>query len=268
MATSDLPLIGIPACTRTIEGHPFNIVGEKYIAAVVDGAGGLPLVIPSLPTPLDPDAVLDVLDGLLVTGSPSNVHPGRYGGEASRPGTLHDEQRDATTLPLIARAIARGVPVFAICRGFQELNVTLGGTLVQNVHEIDGRLDHRAAEDQPIPVKYGPAHPVRLTPGGVFEGLVGAGEIAVNSIHAQGIDRLAPGLRIEAVAPDGQIEAVTVVDAPGLVLAVQWHPEWRASENPVSMRLFQAFGDAVRMYAAARRAGAASAGKGRAHVAA
>lgn len=253
MASSDLPLIGIPACARVIEGHPFNICGEKYIAAVVDGARCLPLIIPALPVPLDPDRLLDALDGLLITGSPSNVHPARYGGEASRPGTLHDEQRDATTLPLIARAIARGVPLFAICRGFQELNVTMGGTLFQQVHEIEGRLDHRAPDDQPIPVKYGPAHQVRLAGGGLFESLLGPGDVTVNSIHSQGIDRLAPGLAVEATAPDGQIEAVTVVDAPGLVIAVQWHPEWRATDNQASMRLFKAFGDAARERAARRR---------------
>lgn len=270
MANGNPPLVGIPACARTIDGHPFNIVGEKYIAAVVDGAHCLPLLIPVLPTPLEADALLDALDGLLITGSPSNVHPSRYGGEASRPGTLHDEQRDATTLPLIARAVARGVPVFAICRGFQELNVTMGGTLFQNVHEIEGRLDHRAPEGEPIPVKYGPAHEASLAEGGLFREILEASSITVNSVHAQGIDRLAPGLKVEATAPDGTIEAVTVADAPGFVLAVQWHPEWRATENPVSMRLFQAFGRAVRAHAAARRApGEALSGEqGRDHVAA
>ncbi|MDD3445109.1 MAG: gamma-glutamyl-gamma-aminobutyrate hydrolase family protein, partial [Zavarzinia sp.] len=240
MATISAPLIGIPACARSMDGHPFNVVGEKYIAAA-QAAGGLPLLIPSLPEPLAPDAVLDALDALLITGSPSNVHPARYQGEASRPGTMHDEQRDATTLPLIRAAIARGMPVLAICRGHQELNVTLGGTLFQHVHEIPGRLDHRAPEGKSIPEQYAPAHKVSVTPGGRLEHLVGEREFMVNSLHGQAIDRLAPGLRVEAVAPDGTIEAVSAPDAPGFLLSVQWHPEWRALENPVSMRLLGAF---------------------------
>ncbi|MFZ2869088.1 gamma-glutamyl-gamma-aminobutyrate hydrolase family protein [Zavarzinia sp.] len=253
MCDAPLPVIGIPACTRAIEGHPFNIVGEKYIAAAAEAARCLPLLIPSLSPPLPVEAVLDRLDGLLFTGSPSNVHPARYQGEASRPGTLHDEQRDATTLPLISAAIARGLPVFAICRGHQELNVALGGSLFQHVHEGPGRLDHRAPEDQPIEVKYGPAHPVAVTPGGLFERLTGEHGFIVNSLHGQAIDRLAPTLRVEATAPDGTIEAVTAPDAPGLVISVQWHPEWKALDNPVSMRLFEAFGAAARQHAAKRK---------------
>ncbi len=255
MTRNITPVVGVPACARVIEGHPFNVVGEKYIAAVAEAAGCLPLLIPSLPVPLDLEAVLGAVDGLLVTGSPSNVHPARYQGEASRPGTLHDEQRDATTLPLIAAAIARGMPVFAICRGHQELNVTLGGTLFQHVQELPGRLDHRAPDGEPIAVKYGPAHKVTVTPGGLLARLTGLTEFEVNSLHSQAIDRVAPGLAVEAIAPDGTIEAVTAPDAPGLVIAVQWHPEWRALENPVSMRLFEAFGEAARQYASRPRRG-------------
>lgn len=253
MARSIAPIIGIPACTRALDGHPFNVVGEKYIAAAAYAAKGLPLLIPSLPEPMPPEAVLDAIDALLVTGSPSNIHPARYQGEASRPGTQHDEQRDATTLPLIAAAIARAMPVFAICRGHQELNVTLGGTLFQHVHELPGRLDHRAPEGKPIPEQYGPAHKITMTPGGLLERLIGAPEAMVNSLHGQAIDRLAPALKVEALAPDGTIEAVSAPDAPGFLVSVQWHPEWRALENPVSMRLFDAFGAAARHYAEKRK---------------
>lgn len=253
MSDTQLPVIGVPACARSIEGHPFNTVGEKYLAAVSEVALALPLVVPCLPRPLPPDALLDTLDGLLFTGSPSNVHPARYQGEASRPGTLHDEQRDATTLPLIVGAIARGMPVFCICRGHQELNVALGGTLFQHVQELPGRMDHRAPEDQPIEIKYAPAHEITVTPGGLLERLTGLGAFKVNSLHGQAIDRVAPGLRVEAVAPDGTIEAVTAPDAPGLVISVQWHPEWKALDNPVSRNLFEAFGAAARAYAAKRK---------------
>lgn len=243
------PVVGIPCCARHIDPHPFHIVGDKYIRAVSDGAGALPLLIPALGDALDPAVTLPRLDGLLITGSPSNVHPDRYGGPASAAGTEHDPERDATTLPLIRAAVAAGVPVLAICRGLQELNVALGGTLHQKVHEVPGRHDHRADDSQPIDVQYGPAHPVFLTQGGYLTGLFETEEITVNSIHHQGIDRLAAGLTVEAVAADGQIEAVRATD-PAFAVAVQWHPEWRFADNPQSVKLFAAFGEAVRRHAA------------------
>ncbi|UEM03083.1 gamma-glutamyl-gamma-aminobutyrate hydrolase family protein [Skermanella rosea] len=251
-ASKPLPLVGIPACIRPLGHHPFHIAGDKYIRAVSDGAGALPMVIPALGGSLDLEDLVARLDGLLVTGSPSNVEPARYGGPASIAGTLHDPDRDATTLPLIRAAIAAAVPVLAICRGIQELNVALGGTLHQRVQELPGRLDHRADDTRPVEEQYAKVHPVRLTPGGVLAGIVadgagdgaGTGEIRVNSIHAQAIDRLADGLSVEAVAPDGIIEAVSVTGAAAFALAVQWHPEWRFWECPDSTALFRAFGAA------------------------
>jgi putative glutamine amidotransferase len=241
------PVIGIPACLVPREGFGFHQVGDKYVDGVLDGAGGLPLIIPALGPRLDFDALLAELDGLLMTGSPSNVEPHHYGGPASRPDSLCDPARDATTLPLIRRALELAVPLLAICRGLQELNVALGGTLHQEVHELPGRLDHRSDKTVSPPERYRLVHPVRLTPDGQLCKLLdGARTIEVNSLHAQAIDRLAAGLAVEALAPDGTIEAVRVAHAPGFALAVQWHPEWRVLENPTSRRLFAAFGAACR----------------------
>jgi len=248
---SPLPVVGVPCCATMLGGHAFHIVGDKYLRAVSEGAGALPLAIPALGTWYDFDDLLARLDGLLITGSRSNVEPHHYGGPASRPGTKHDADRDATNLPLIRRAVHGGVPVLAICRGIQELNVALGGTLHQEVHELSGRTDHRAG-DRPVEEQYGPAHPVRLIEGGRLAALFGTTEIVVNSLHAQGIDRPSSHLAVEAVAPDGTIEAVHVIDAPAFAVGVQWHPEWRFRDNPQSVALFRAFGEAVRQRAAAR----------------
>ncbi len=243
-----LPTIGIPSCVREIRETPFHVVGAKYIRAVAEAAGGLPLLIPALGAAVDPADLVTRFDGLLITGSPSNVEPHHYAGEPSIEGTLHDAERDATTLPLIRSAIAAGLPVLAICRGIQELNVAMGGTLHQRVHELPGRLNHRSPPGT-VEEKYAhQAHPVALTAGGFFERLAGRREIMVNSLHSQGIDRLAPGLVVEAVAPDGQIEAVRASAAP-FVIGVQWHPEFRIAENPVSTALFAAFGGACRAHA-------------------
>jgi putative glutamine amidotransferase len=247
------PLIGIPACVRILDDHPFHVVGEKYITAVTLGADGVPLIVPSLGAAHDIDDLVDRLDGLLVTGSPSNVDPALYGASLSRPESPSDPARDATTLPLIRRAIQVGLPVFGICRGIQELNVALGGTLHQEVHNLPGKLDHRALKDVGFDARYAPRHGVELVAGGALAGLLGKGPIMVNSLHWQAIDRVAEPLRIEGTAPDGVIEAVSARDAPGFVLAVQWHPEYRIRENPVSVALFAAFGEAARSYAAARR---------------
>jgi len=239
------PLIGIPADRRIVGHHAFHMVGEKYARAVLEAAGAAPLLIPSLAEELGFDELLERLDGLLFTGSPSNVEPHRYQGKPSDPGTLHDPARDATTLPLIRKAVQSGVPVFGICRGFQEMNVAFGGTLHQKLHEIPGHLDHRDDESQPLEVQYGPAHEVTLEPGGVLRSLAAGDRIRVNSLHSQGIDRLGGELAVEARAPDGVIEAFRVARARRFALAVQWHPEWHAMKNPFSRALFAAFGQAA-----------------------
>ena len=252
MSEASVPLIGLPACARQIGIHPFHVVGDKYMRAVAEAAGGLPLTLPAFGAALDFDTVLDRFDGLLFTGSPSNVEPEHYDGAPSADGTLHDPERDATTLPLIRTAIDRGVPIFCICRGFQELNVALGGSLHQEVHRVPGRIDHRSDESEPRDVQYGPAHEVTLAEGGLLASLWPSTEVAVNSLHAQGIDRLARRLSVEATAPDGQIEAVRVNDAPSFALGVQWHPEWKVRDDPFSMAIFSAFGEATRDRAASR----------------
>lgn len=244
------PIIGIPCDRRMVGPHPFHMVGEKYIAAVREATGALPLLIPVLDAPIAPAEILAGVDGLLFTGSYSNVAPNLYGGPAPRAGVLQDEHRDATTLPLMRAAIDAGLPSFCICRGFQELNVVLGGSLHQHLGEVPGRFSHSESKSASLDAQYGPAHDVRLTEGGILSALLGQDRIMVNSLHEQGIDRLAPPLAVEAVADDGTIEAVSLPGANGFLLGVQWHPEWRWSENPVSRALFRAFGEAVAAHAA------------------
>ena len=253
---SRLPLIGVTACTKQIGLHSYHISGDKYVRAVAVAAKGLPLILPSLAELLDPAELLSSLDGLLFTGSPSNVEPDYYGGPASLPGTAHDPERDRTTLPLIRAAVAAGVPVLGICRGFQEMNVAFGGSLHQQVHEVGTFMDHREQSNEPIEVQYGPSHTMHIQPGGVLAGLGLPSEIEVNSIHGQGVERLAPGLRIEALAPDGLIEAISVEAGAGFALGVQWHPEWQVTSNPHYLAIFQAFGDACRTRATHRDADA------------
>ncbi len=243
----DPPVIGVSACLKMGEHAPFHSVIDRYVEAVRVGAGALPVILPALGTAAALDALLARLDGVLLTGSPSNVCPSHYGGPAPRAGNLADPRRDATTLPLIRRALALGVPLLAICRGIQELNVALGGSLHQHLHEVPGRADHRSDKSRPYADRYAPRQEVRLQPGGVLGAVLGGTEVLlVNSLHAQGIDRLASGLRVEAVAPDGTIEAVSVVGAAAFALGVQWHPEWNVSQDPISRRLFAAFGAAAR----------------------
>ncbi|MHA6494794.1 gamma-glutamyl-gamma-aminobutyrate hydrolase family protein [Pseudomonas borbori] len=249
---SRLPLIGVTACTKQLGPQTHHTTGDKYVRAVVVGAGGLPLIIPALAELLDLPALIDNLDGLLFTGSPSNIEPHHYQGMASATGTSHESQRDGTTLPLIRLALDAGIPLLGICRGFQEINVALGGTLHPRVHEVTGLMDHREPADQPFDVQYAPRHPLRVQPGGLLAGLGLPDEIIVNSIHGQGVARLAPGLRVEALAPDGLIEAFSVDAAKSFALGVQWHPEYQVRSNPNYLAIFQAFGEACRKRAGQR----------------
>lgn len=228
------------------------MVGEKYLKALTDGADALPMIVPVLADDVDIDAMLAHVDGILLTGSPSDIEPHHYDGEPSREGTLHDPERDALTLPLAKRALDTGVPLFAVCRGFQELNVALGGTLHQHVHEVPGYHNHKENPDDPLDVQYGPSHPVALVEGGMLASLYDEASVVVNSLHGQGVRRLANGVTVEAIADDGLVEAFTVDAAEAFALAVQWHPEWRVRENPFSLKIFQAFGDACRQRAAQR----------------
>ena len=234
------PVVLVPACNRMLGQHAFHVAGKKYIDAV-RLAGCQPLVVPSIEAG-EIDALLDLADGIFLTGSASNVHPNHFGEDVHDSSLPLDTDRDDWTLPLIPRALERGIPLFAICRGFQEANVALGGSLHQAVQEVAGQFDHRGAKDGTAEDQYGPAHDVTVLPGGALARVLGEGRIEVNSVHGQGVNRLASGLRVEAVAPDGLVEAFSVDAAPAFNLCVQWHPEWQAANNPVSMRLFRAFG--------------------------
>ena len=251
---SPKPIIGVPADRRLYEPHPYHMVGEKYLTALIECADALPLMIPVLAEHLDIDEVLDQIDGILLPGSYSNIEPHHYEGDPSDPGTLHDPHRDAMTLPLARQALDHGVPILAICRGFQELNVVLGGTLHQKVHEVPGYHNHLENPEDPLDVQYGPAHPVSLVEGGLLHRLLGRTSATVNSLHAQGIERLADGVTVTAIADDGLVEGFTVDDAQGFALAVQWHPEWKAPENELSRAIFKAFGEASRERARHRQA--------------
>ncbi len=219
--------------------------GDAYVAAIRDGADALPLLIPALDRPLPVAELLAAFDGFLFTGAVSNVDPGLYGGARPRNPDLLDGARDAVSLPLIRAAIAAGKPVLAVCRGFQELNVALGGTLHQHVHELPGRLDHREDATAPLETQFGPSHDVSIAAGSLLARITGISSARVNSLHHQGVDRLAPPLHADAMAPDGQIEAVSLPGGQGFVLGLQWHPEWRWSENPVSRSIFRAFGQSL-----------------------
>jgi len=239
-----MKIVGIVCDRHVLDDMALHTVNDEYVVAVRDGAGALPLLIPSTDAPLDVRAVLAAVDGLLFTGAPSNVAPRHYG-QSARPGTGLDEARDATTLPLLRAAIESGKPLLAICRGFQELNVALGGTLHQHLHELPGRLDHREPQDVPRDGEYAPAHEVMIVPDGVLADLSGLTRAMVNSLHHQGVDRLASPLRVEATAPDGQIEAVSLPAAKAFLLGVQWHPEWRFAADPLSRAIFAGFGTAL-----------------------
>ncbi len=240
------PVVLVSTDVKPIDGFDWHAAISGYLEAVTGGSGAIPLLLPSLGPAIDLDAVLDRVDGVLLTGSRSNVNPELYGGIAREKDGPYDSRRDATTLPLIRRTIARDMPLFAICRGLQEVNVALGGTLVSEVQEIEGRRDHRApvADDQDT--RFALAHHVDVVPGGRLAAILGDAKIEVNSLHRQAIGRLAPGLAVEARADDGTIEAVSIEAVSTFALATQWHPEYWVGSDAASSRLFAAFGDALR----------------------
>jgi putative glutamine amidotransferase len=244
--TTPPPLIGVAGCRKVIDGQDFDCAGRKYTRAIEMACEAVPLIIPTTGDALDRVSLLNRVDGLLFTGSLSNVEPHQYDGEESQEGTLHDPHRDATTLPLIREAVAAGVPVFCICRGFQEINVAFGGTLHQQVHQIDGMHDHREDSSLGLNERYAPVHRVDLNPEGILAKLTDQDTVQVNSLHGQGIDKLADGLQWEARAPDGLVEGVSVKNAKSFAVAVQWHPEWKALEHPFYRALFREFAEACR----------------------
>jgi putative glutamine amidotransferase len=246
------PVIGVIANAYTVEDRfAVQLAGERNLQAVADVAGALPLVFAGSPDITDIGALLEVVDGVLLTGARANIHPTRFGSAPDPKHEPYDVRRDALALTLVEVCVARGVPLFGICRGFQEMNVAFGGSLHPEIRELPGRTNHRmprlpTGEIHPDPeVVFADRHEVRLVPGGAFERLLGRQTIRVNSLHGQGISKLGERVVVEGVAEDGTIEAIRIADASGFALGVQWHAEYDAKRNPVNRTLFQAFGEAV-----------------------
>ncbi|SIQ14439.1 gamma-glutamyl-gamma-aminobutyrate hydrolase [Rhizobium sp. RU35A] len=247
------PIIAIPADIRHLDKADWHAAQTQYVNAAVKVAKVIPLIVPALEDGHDLDAVLDRVDGVLISGSASNVHPSLYGKVATEADGPFDPARDATSLPLIRKAIERGIPLLAICRGLQELNVALGGTLASEIQEQPGIWDHRKPPVDSRDEMYAIRQPVFVQEGSCIARHLGlAGEVQVNSLHRQAIAGTAPRLQVEATAADGTIEAVSVIDAKGFAVGVQWHPEYWAETDSPSRALFEAFGEAVRAYAARR----------------
>ena len=247
------PLVLVPADVMQARGLDWHSAGAPYLSALLDVAGCTPLILPALGPGLDIAAALDAVDGVLITGSISNVHPRLYGAEETPGHAPFDHDRDATSLALIRQALARATPVICICRGIQELNAALGGTLRTDIQDEPGIWDHRAPETPELDLAFAPRQTVRIRPGGVLASMLGREDAVVNSLHRQAIDRLAPGLRVEAEAEDGTVEAVSVEGAPGFALGLQWHPEYWAATDAPSNRIILAFSEAVHAHAAKRR---------------
>jgi putative glutamine amidotransferase len=246
MTQNRTPVVLLPADYRQLGDHPFHVAGHKYVYAVLYAAQALPLVVPALGTASDVEALLEVADGILLPGAVSNVHPSHFGQAVRDPSLPLDAERDGLTLRLIRAAVDAGIPLLGICRGFQEINVAYGGSLHQAVHETEGLSDHTEAKNQSLDEQYAQVHSVMAVAGGRLAEITGCTEFMVNSLHGQGIDRLAAGLVAEAYAPDGLIEAVTISGAKAFALAVQWHPEWNVLSTPTYLAIFRAFGAACR----------------------
>ena len=240
-------LVAIPADVRTFDGYTWHAAPEQYIMAAVRGSNVLPLVVPALTDGTDVDMVLDRVDGVLVSGSRTNVHPSNYGEEATEHHGPFDPARDRLSLALIRRAIERGIPLLAICRGIQELNVALGGALATEIQDLPGRIDHRKPQTEDRDEAFAIRHTIKVKDGSCLASIIGGGEVRVNSLHRQAISKLAPRLAVEAVAEDGTVEAVSVIGAPGFAIGVQWHPEYWVGSDIISDKIFAAFGDAVRV---------------------
>lgn len=253
------PLVAVSSDVRQFDNYTWHAAPQQYLEAAISGAGVLPVLVPSFGDRLDLDELLSSVDGVMLTGSKSNVDPRLYGEAATEANGPYDFARDATTIPLIRKAIERGVPLLAICRGIQEMNVALGGSLATEIQDREGAMDHRAPVSDNQDERFAIHQPVTIKPGSCLAGVFGATDILVNSVHRQAVDRLGARLQVEAVAPDGTVEAVSVRDARAFAVGVQWHPEYWVNSDDVSQRIFRAFGDAVRAHAAARAASRAAA---------
>lgn len=243
------PIVGVIGNSHIINNeyrtHSSATINCCALARV---ANCMPAIIPADPNYVSVEELLEFCDGFLFTGGRSNVHPQEYGQRATQAHGEFDRNRDAVTLPLIRSCVERGQPILALCRGFQEVNVAFGGTLHPEIREIRGRMNHRAEPEGTQEEKFKPCHEVHLEKNGLFHQILGETTVLTNSLHGQGI--AVPGQRIviEGVASDGTPEAIRIADASGFALSVQWHPEWNAEKDPVSIKLFRAFGDAVRAW--------------------
>lgn len=246
------PLVAVSTDVKHFENYDWHAAPKQYIEAAIAGAGVFPVLIPSFGDRLDLDQLLSVVDGVMLTGSRSNVNPSLYGGEETEENGPYDPERDATTLPLIRKTIDRGVPLLAICRGIQELNVALGGTLATEIQQREGSLDHRAPVSESQDMRFAIRQTVSIKPGSCLSGIFDTTDIEVNSVHRQAIDRPGSHLQIEAVAEDGTVEAVSVRGAKAFAIGVQWHPEYWVHSDSNSAKIFNAFGEAVRAHALAR----------------
>lgn len=240
------PVVLMTMGAQPRNGHAYQVMTHKYIMPLVEISGCVPLMVPTCCGTADLEQYLDLADGVYLSGAGSNIDPALYGQENLTPEKQQDRDRDLFDLPLIKGALARGLPILGICRGMQEINVALGGDIHQKVYNEPGYDDHREDADDPVDDQYGPSHQIELLPGSWFAELMGEEQILVNSLHGQGINRLGEGLEPLAHAEDGLVEAIHAPSLSPFLLAVQWHPEWKASENPHSIKIFQAFGDACR----------------------
>lgn len=244
------PVVGIIGNSYLMnDEYPTHAGGTMNSEAVANVSHCLPLLIPSDPRFVTVEELLEVCDGFLLTGGRPNVHPEEYGEDATDAHGEFDRARDAVTLPLVRACVERGQPFMGICRGFQEVNVAMGGTLYPEIRDLPGRMNHRMPPDGTLEEKFALRHVVTLDEGGVFHQLFGAPEVMTNTLHGQGIKTVGDRVVIDGHAPDGTPEAIYIKDAPGFTLSVQWHPEWDAMNDPVSRPLFEAFGAAVRAWA-------------------
>jgi len=253
------PVIGIIGNNYNLENRfSVQLAGENNLQAVAGVLDALPLIFAGNPQITDISDLLEVVDGILLTGARANVHPSRFGAEPDPRHEPYDEARDAVALPLVEACVARGVPLFGICRGFQEMNVAGGGSLHPEIRDLPGRMNHRmprleTGEIHPDPaVVFADRHDVRLSPDGVFARILGSDLIRVNSLHGQGVLEVGERIVAEGVAEDGTVEAIRFKDATGFALGVQWHAEYDPQDNPVNKSLFQAFGEAVKLYKRSR----------------
>lgn len=240
------PVVLMSMGAQERKGHAYQVMTHKYIAPIVDHAGCVPVLVPTCCGVEDLEQYLDMADGVYLTGAGSNIDPALYGQDNQTPGKAQDRDRDLFDLPLVRAALARGLPIFGICRGMQEINVALGGDMYQKVYAEPGFNDHRENSEDPVEVQYAPAHSVQITANSWLHSLLGTDSIRVNSLHGQGLKTLGKGLEAIARAEDGLVEAIHGPSLSSFLFAVQWHPEWQAAKNPDSVKIFEAFGQACR----------------------